>query len=97
MPTLFEIGDALTKVLESVDESGEIDPGLDEFFQTIVMQEAHKLDCYVGMLNTLKAEMNAYKEEAEYFAKKAKAREAKADNLKSTDARTPAHDRQAGD
>ena len=82
MATLFEIGDDLLRVLGTIQDGGEVDPQLDEWFDRLAGQEAEKIDAYIGLLRMVDGEMTVAKAEAEQFLAKAKARENKGKQLR---------------
>ena len=79
---LFEITPDLQLCLDSIDESGEIDPAMDAFFDSILEEEAQKLDSYAWAIAICNAENKAFDEEAAFFKRKADARKKKAEALK---------------
>lgn len=82
MATLFQIGEDLLRILQTIQDGGEVDPLVDEWFTRLADAEGEKIDAYIGLLRTLDGEMTVAKAEADQFLAKARARENKGKHLR---------------
>lgn len=80
--TLFEIGEELLRVYDTIDDDADHDSALtaeteslDEWFAHVQEEEAIKLDCYCSLIMQLTMEQHAAKAEANLWLHKAQGRE----------------------